>query len=212
MRWHRRSVDRPQQLVNSPADCSRRSANGLALDRRAASTLVTMKPLKPVQIIACALLSRWSRVVLHLLLIHLLWAAGTSEFVADLFSGSSKMDWKTLEHELIEVIEGLAVVLIGYGVALEERESFREMAGLIGQGDEVFEQALDKMAHHAGVWLVVLGLFSEVAIKLVEFPNTIVDTSLGERPLMMVAAAKGSGGKAVHASEGQARLRVAVAG
>jgi hypothetical protein len=109
--------------------------------------------------------------------------------VADLISGSSKKDWKTLEHELIEVIEGLAVVLIGYGVALEERESFREMAGLIGKGHEVFEQALDKMAHHAGVWLVVLGLFSEVAIKLVEIPNTIVDTSLVERPLIMVAVA-----------------------
>lgn len=109
--------------------------------------------------------------------------------VADLISGSSKMDWKTLEHELIEVIEGLAVVLIGYGVALEERESFGEMAGLIGKGHEVFEQALDKMAHHAGVWLVVLGLFSEVAIKLVEIPNTIVDASFVERPLRMLAVA-----------------------
>jgi hypothetical protein len=90
---------------------------------------------------------------------------------------------------LLEITEGLAVVLIGYGVALEERESFREMAGLLEKGDAAFEQPLDKLAHHTGVWLVVLGLFSEVAIKLVEIPNTIVDTSLVERPLLMIAVA-----------------------
>jgi hypothetical protein len=42
---------------------------------------------------------------------------------------------KDVEH-IVDMLEGLAIVLIGWGVAIEERRSLREMAGLVGTPDD----------------------------------------------------------------------------
>src|ERR1700759_5002716 len=41
---------------------------------------------------------------------------------------------KGLDH-IVDMLEGLAIILIGWGVAIEERHSLREMAGLVETPD-----------------------------------------------------------------------------
>ncbi len=72
---------------------------------------------------------------------------------------------------------GIGVILIGWGVALEERQSLRELFHLAGGADEERQMAIDHDCHGVGVGALLLGLFSEVAIECIKLPNRVVNTS-----------------------------------
>ena len=55
-----------------------------------------------------------------------------------------------------EVISGLGVILIGWGVALEERHKLREIFGLTGER-EAREEAIDETCHRFGLGLLLFG-------------------------------------------------------
>lgn len=80
------------------------------------------------------------------------------------------------EHELMEIATGLGVILIGWGVAIEERSTLRQLFKLVNDGESPREVALDHECHSHGVGLLILGLFAEICIEVVRLPNQIVNT------------------------------------
>jgi uncharacterized membrane protein YcjF (UPF0283 family) len=78
--------------------------------------------------------------------------------------------------DLTEIVLGLGVIMIGWGVVLEERYALREMFGLVGGPDEAWQAALDHNCHQAGVVQLVLGLFSEICIQSIRVPISLVHT------------------------------------
>jgi hypothetical protein len=89
---------------------------------------------------------------------------------------------KDVEH-VAEILEGLGVILIGWGVAIEERHTLREMAHLIGLPDEQRQTAIDDVCHSSGIGLLILGLFAEICVESVRLPNDVMPTE-GVDPLI----------------------------
>lgn len=88
--------------------------------------------------------------------------------VQDLFHG--KLD------EPMEILEGVGVVLIGWGVAVEERPSLREIFHLEGGTNEALEKGIDVLCHSSGIGMLIFGLFAEIAVTAVRLPNHVVPT------------------------------------
>ena len=82
---------------------------------------------------------------------------------------------KDVEH-IAEILEGLGVILIGWGVAIEERHTLREMALLVGLPDEKRQIAIDRVCHSSGIGLLILGLFAEICVEAVRLPNDVMPT------------------------------------
>lgn len=79
-------------------------------------------------------------------------------------------------REPMEIVTGIGIIMIGWGVVLEERVTLREIFGLIGGPDEAWEAALDHTCHNYGVGQLVLGLMAEICIEMIKIPNTIIYT------------------------------------
>ena len=82
-----------------------------------------------------------------------------------------------VEH-VAEILEGLGVILIGWGVAIEERPTLRRMAHLIGLSDEQRQMAIDNVCHSSGIGLLILGLFAEICVESVRLPNDVMPTEI----------------------------------
>jgi hypothetical protein len=84
--------------------------------------------------------------------------------------------WQGQIEEPTDVLEGVGVVLIGWGVAIEERPSLRVIFSLTTTADPALEAGIDLLCHSSGIGLLILGLFSEIAVAAVRLPNHIVPT------------------------------------
>jgi hypothetical protein len=78
-------------------------------------------------------------------------------------------------HELSEALTGVGVVLIGWGVALEERHALRHIFRMPNL-EAPEETRIDDLCHYYGVGLLLMGLFSEMLVEFVKLPNEIVNT------------------------------------
>ena len=87
--------------------------------------------------------------------------------------------------EPMEILEGVGVVLIGWGVAIEERPSLREIFHLEGGSNERLEKGIDDLCHASGIGLLIFGLFAEIAVTAVRLPQHIVPTE-GFDPAVLV--------------------------
>jgi hypothetical protein len=87
--------------------------------------------------------------------------------------------------EPMEILEGVGVVLIGWGVAIEERPSLREIFHLEGGSNEQLEKGIDELCHASGIGLLIFGLFAEIAVTAVRLPQHIVPTE-GFDPVVLV--------------------------
>lgn len=79
-------------------------------------------------------------------------------------------------RELLEIVEGMGVILIGWGVALEERGELREIFGLAGAPDEAWQAHVDHSCKSIGIGLLVFGLFAEMCTQVIRLPNRIINT------------------------------------
>ena len=93
--------------------------------------------------------------------------------------------------EAEDIIEGVGVILIAWGVALEERNKLREVLGLLNRGareDETYEEVLDENCHRYGLGLLLLGLFAEVGVECVKIPDRIINTAGIEGAVLMFSS------------------------
>lgn len=79
-------------------------------------------------------------------------------------------------HEPMDIVTGVGIIMIGWGVVLEERATLREIFGLTGGVDEAWQAALDHTCHNYGVGQLVLGLMAEICIEMIKIPNNIIYT------------------------------------
>jgi hypothetical protein len=89
-------------------------------------------------------------------------------------------------NEAVDTVSTIAIVMIGWGVALEERNVLRGVFGTVGRPDERWQHGIDEACHRAGVGVLLLGLFAEICAELVHLPNRIIDTAGREHPLLAV--------------------------
>ena len=75
------------------------------------------------------------------------------------------------QHAMEEIIAGLAAILVAFGVALEEREALLKFVGLYPEGLTPQQARMDHHCHGHGLSLLILGLFSEVAVYLIRMPD-----------------------------------------
>ena len=101
--------------------------------------------------------------------------------VADLLGGKVNVP--------IDIAEEIGVVLIGWGVAMEERASVRQIFRLTGGTDEPFQAGIDVLCHSSGVGLLIFGLFSEIAVAAIRLPQHIAPTDGIEAPVLLVGLA-----------------------
>ena len=92
-------------------------------------------------------------------------------------------------REPLEIVTGIGIIMIGWGVALEERFPLREIFGLTGGPDEEWQVHIDHLCHHVGVGELLLGLFAEICAEIVKLPSHIVNTEGLEHALVGVSVA-----------------------
>jgi len=90
-------------------------------------------------------------------------------------------------HEPVTITSTVALMMIGWGVALEEREVIRRMFGAKGRADEAWQAHIDELCHHYGVAQLVLGLFAEIAVALISLPDRIINTVGYEHTLLVIS-------------------------
>ena len=78
--------------------------------------------------------------------------------------------------EAKQIIAGVSVVMIGWGVALEEREEVRVLFGLTGGSDQKWQDQVDKACKGVGIMLLLSGLFGEILEQLVTLPRSVFST------------------------------------
>lgn len=109
-------------------------------------------------------------------------------------------------HEPVTITSTIALIMIGWGVALEERAVIRKRFGVTGRSDEAWQVHLDEMCHEYGVAQLVLGLFAEIAVAMIALPDRIVNTAGLEYTLLTVAIALISIGALIQARHAVALL------
>ncbi|MDR3670864.1 MAG: hypothetical protein P4L36_08470 [Holophaga sp.] len=90
-------------------------------------------------------------------------------------------------HELDQIIEGMAVISIAFGVALESREDIMEILRLYPRFLCATEERIDQVCKDFGIGFLLYGLFMEIPNQMVRIPNHIVNTAGIELPTLMLS-------------------------
>ena len=131
-----------------------------------------------IRLLVRALISRFSIALIELLIVV--------PMVLATFQ-MTKVLWKTTDlHEAMDIVSGVAIIMIALGVVLEERKTIREVFELTGEPDESRQEWLDLHCHHYGVGQLVFGLFAAICVEMIKVPNTVIYT--GETDDWLIAA------------------------
>jgi hypothetical protein len=134
--------------------------------------------------LAKILLNRWSIVVLDLLIAAPLTLALIE--VASLLWGSG-LGRNEAIREAAHIIEGMGIILIGWGVVLEERHGVSHLLGGLPTENPEYESAIDALCHHSGLAILILGLIAEILVQCVVLPDHIIYTVGIERVVLTCA-------------------------
>jgi hypothetical protein len=92
-------------------------------------------------------------------------------------------------QEMEGLVDGLAGILVAGGVFLESRETLRNMALRKKEEEDPTQLALNQVAHHNGMGLLLVGLFIEIGTALTGMPKRVFDFSGLERGIFGVCFA-----------------------
>ena len=84
-------------------------------------------------------------------------------------------------EEMESLVDGLAGILVAGGVFLESRATLRNMALRQKEETSGLQLALNVVAEHNGMGLLLVGLFMEIGTALTGLPKRVLDTSGIER-------------------------------
>ena len=124
--------------------------------------------LEMTRMMGSVLTSRASTVFIDLVVIALI-VLSLIELVWDAVARPTHTEAK-------QIIAGVSVVMIGWGVALEERQEVRELFGLKGGSNDGWQDQVDRTCKGAGIALLLSGLFAEICEQLITLPRTVVST------------------------------------
>jgi hypothetical protein len=92
-------------------------------------------------------------------------------------------------EEMERLIDGLAGILVAGGVFFESRETLRNMALRKKEEVDPLQIALNEVAHHNGMGMLLVGLFMEIGTALTGLPKRVFDFSGLERGIFGVCFA-----------------------
>ncbi|MGZ4970362.1 MAG: hypothetical protein ACXV8O_17220 [Methylobacter sp.] len=95
------------------------------------------------------------------------------------FFMSSANDFDVIE----DILDGVATILIAYGVALEERESIMEIFRLYPSMRDQAQERVDKLCHFYGFGILLYGLIIEILVEVLKIPINIFDIEIHEHAL-----------------------------
>lgn len=87
----------------------------------------------------------------------------------DIAEDLSRVDQQ--QHDMEEILAGLAAILVAFGVAMEERGTMLHFVGFYPNGPTPGQARIDHHCHGYGLSLLLLGLFAEVAVYLIRMPD-----------------------------------------
>jgi len=90
--------------------------------------------------------------------------------------------------ELENISEYLGVIFIGYGVAIEERQSFMGIFKLYPEFQTPLQTRIDHICHEYGLCYLLLGLFMEICVAFIKIPDAIIDTENMEDVIFSISA------------------------
>ena len=139
-----------------------------------------------IRIFGRAVVSRAATIAIDLVVIALM-AVSLYELLREFAALPSRGEAK-------EIIVDVTVVMIGWGVALEERASVRDVFGVRGGADDEWQDRIDHACHGVGLMLLLLGLFAEIFEQLVTLPKSIISTEPVHDLLLAIATLFIAGG------------------
>lgn len=119
--------------------------------------------------IARILTSRWAICFYNLTIFTI---AVTAVYRASLMLANSMNDYNMIE----EMLDGVGIIFVAYGVALEERDTIMRFFRLYPEYYNDREGNTDHLCHFYGLWFLLIGLFMEVTVEVVKLPNAILNT------------------------------------
>jgi hypothetical protein len=78
---------------------------------------------------------------------------------------------------MIEMCNGIAIILYGYGVALESREPLMRHLKLYPDLATPLQTGIDALCHKYGIFILLLALGQEVLVHLIAIPNRVLNTA-----------------------------------
>jgi len=77
--------------------------------------------------------------------------------------------------EMVEMCNGIAIILYGYGVALESRAPLMRHLKLYPDFSTPLQAWVDELCHKYGIFILLLALAQEVLVHLVTIPNRVLN-------------------------------------
>ena len=77
--------------------------------------------------------------------------------------------------EMVEMCNGIAIILYGYGVALESRAPLMRHLKLYPDFATPLQTGVDELCHKYGIFILLLALAQEVLVHLVTIPDRVLN-------------------------------------
>ncbi len=91
--------------------------------------------------------------------------------------------------EVDDILNAIATIFVGYGVALEERETIFRIFGAAGNGLKAIEEKLNHLSHDYGLMFLVIALFVEITSEIVKIPEITLKTPYLEETMVTTGVA-----------------------
>ncbi|MBM4271049.1 MAG: hypothetical protein FJ139_02655 [Deltaproteobacteria bacterium] len=122
-----------------------------------------------IQKFGCAITDRIFIVMVNLLILLIALAA--------VFDASKLLTNLTNDFNEVEaMLDGIGIIFVAYGVALEERETMMKMFDLYPSFLSGQQEFIDRSCHHHGLSLLLVGLVMETTVEIVKLPQRILHT------------------------------------
>jgi len=79
--------------------------------------------------------------------------------------------------EMVEMCNGIAIILYGYGVALESRAPLMRYLKLYPDFATPLQAWVDELCHKYGIFILLLALAQEVLVHMVTIPDRVLNTA-----------------------------------
>ena len=87
-----------------------------------------------------------------------------------------------------EIVNDVSVIMIGWGVTLEERASVCDVFGVRGGSDDAWQDRIDHASHGVGLMLLLFGLFAEIVEQLITLPRRFANIEFVRDGLLVIGA------------------------
>jgi hypothetical protein len=122
------------------------------------------------QTIMLAMLNRHVLVLFNIILCAII-VSIVVEFIALVRSPENDI------KEMVEMCNGIAIILYGYGVALESRAPLMRHLKLYPDFATPLQAWVDELCHKYGIFILLLALAQEVLVHIVTIPDRVLNTA-----------------------------------